>query len=60
MDNMVLLSSVVIISLGLGVVTFFVLKKKLIKESQNIEEEQAKIIEEAKAKAATLLKEAKL
>lgn len=60
MDYLVLLSSIVVILIGLGVAAFFVLKKKLIQENLNVEEEQVRILEEAKAKAATLLKEAKL
>jgi ribonuclease Y len=50
----------IVVLLGLGVVAFFILKKKVIQKNLNIEEEQTRIIEETKAKAATLLKEAKL
>jgi len=60
MEYTVVLSSIVVILLGLGVVAFFVFKKKVIQENLNIEEEQARLIGEAKAKAATLLKEAHL
>ncbi len=60
MEYTVVLSSIAVILLGLGVVTFFVFKKKVIQKNLNIEEEQTHIIEEARRKAATLLKEAKL
>lgn len=60
MENMVLLSSVVLIMLGLGVVAFFILKKRFVQENQNIAEEQERIINEARDKATTLLKEARL
>lgn len=60
MEYTVVLSSIAVILLGLGVVAFFVIKKKVIQENLNIEEEQKQLIEEAKRKAATLLKEAKL
>jgi len=60
MEYTVVLSSIAVFLLVLGVVAFFVLRKKTIQESLNIEEEQKHIIEEAKRKAATLLKEAKL
>lgn len=60
MNYLPVLSSVVITAIGVGVIAFFVLKKKMIQESLNVEEEQAKIIEDAKSKAATLLKEAQL
>ena len=60
MDITAVLSSMIVILLGLGVVAFFILKKKVIQKNLNIEEEQIRIIEETKAKAATLLKEAQL
>ncbi|NOX32350.1 MAG: ribonuclease Y [Deltaproteobacteria bacterium] len=60
MEYTVVLSSIAVILLGLGVVAFFVFKKKLTQKKLNIEEEQARLIRETKAKAATLLKEAKL
>ena len=60
MEYTVVLSSIAVVLLGLGVIAFFVLKKKAIQENLNIEEEQIRLIKEAKAKAATLLKEAKL
>ncbi len=60
MESTILLSSIAVVILGLGVVVFFVLKKKATQENLNIEEEQARIIKEAKRKAATLLKEAQL
>ena len=44
MEYMVLLSSVVVVLLGLGVVAFLVLKKKLIQENLNVEEEQERIV----------------
>ncbi|MCD4678148.1 MAG: ribonuclease Y [Desulfobacula sp.] len=60
MEYTVVLSSIAVVLLGLGVIAFFVLKKKAIQENLNIEEEQIRLIKEAKAKATTLLKEAKL
>ncbi|WP_300459084.1 ribonuclease Y [Desulfobacula sp.] len=60
MDITVVLSSMIVVLLGLGVIAFFFLKKKVIQQNLNIEEEQTRIIEETKAKAATLLKEAQL
>jgi ribonuclease Y len=62
MEYIVVLSSIAVVLLGLGVIAFFALKnkKKAIQESLNIEEEQKRIIEEARQKAATLLKEAHL
>ncbi len=59
MEYMVVLSSIVVL-LGLGVVVFFKFKKRAVQENLNIEEEQNRLIEEAMAKAASLLKEAKL
>jgi len=60
MEYTVVLSSIAVVLLGLGVIAFFILKKKIIQDNLNIEEEQTRLIKEAKAKAATLLKEAKL
>ena len=60
MEYTVVLSSVAVVLLVLGVIAFFVFRKKTIQESLNIEEEQKHIIEEAKRKAGTLLKEARL
>jgi len=60
MEYTVVLSSIAVVLLGLGVVAFFIVRKKKIQENLNIEEEQKQIIEEARRKAATLLKEAKL
>ncbi len=60
MDYMLVLSTIIIVLLGLGVFAFWLARKKVIQENRNIEEEQKRIIEEAKVKAATLLKEAKL
>jgi len=60
MEYTVVLSSVAVLLLLLGVVAILVLKKKLSKEGLNIEEEQAQLIDDAKRKAETLLKEAKL
>lgn len=59
MEYLVVLSSIVVI-LGLGVVAFFKFKKRVVQENLNIEEEQKRLIEEARNKAASLLKEAKL
>jgi len=63
MEYTVVLSSIAVILLGLGVIAFFVLRKKTIQENLknlNIEEEQKHIIDDARRKAATLLKEAQL
>ena len=60
MEYTVVLSSIAVVLLGLGVVAFLIFRKKTIQENLNIEEEQKHIIEEAKRKAGTLLKEAKL
>jgi len=60
MEYTVVLSSIAVVLLVLGVIAFFVFRKKTIQESLNIEEEQKHIIEEAKRKAGTLLKEARL
>ncbi|WP_299979586.1 ribonuclease Y [Desulfobacula sp.] len=60
MEYTVMLSSIAVVLLGLGVVAFFILKKKVVQDNLNIEEEQVRLIGEAKTKAATLLKEAKL
>ncbi len=60
MEYTVVLSSIAVVLLVLGVVAFFVFRKKTIQESLDIEEEQKHIIEEAKRKAGTLLKEARL
>ena len=60
MEYTVVLSSIAVVLLGLGVVAFLVFRKKTIQENLNIEEEQKHIIEEAKRKAGTLLKEAQL
>ncbi|MBU1341401.1 MAG: ribonuclease Y [Proteobacteria bacterium] len=60
MEYTVVLSSVGFVLLGLGVVVFFVLKKKVIQKNLNVEEEQIRLIDEAKLKATTLIKEAKL
>ncbi|MBT7259758.1 MAG: ribonuclease Y [Desulfobacula sp.] len=60
MEYTVVLSSIAVVLLVLGVIAFFVFRKKTIQERLNIEEEQKHIIEEAKRKAGTLLKEARL
>jgi ribonucrease Y len=60
MEYTVVLSSIAVVLLVLGVIAFFVFRKKTIQESLNIEEEQKHIIEEAKRKAGNLLKEARL
>ncbi|HKL01889.1 MAG TPA: ribonuclease Y [Desulfotignum sp.] len=54
------LSLIIVLLLGLGVIAFFVLKKKIHQENLNIEAEQKRIVEEAERKSETLLKEAKL
>jgi ribonuclease Y len=60
MEYTVLLSAVVVVLIVSGVVAFTVLKKKMAQQNLNVEEEQVRILEEARTKAATLLKEAKL
>jgi ribonuclease Y len=60
MESTVLLSSIAVVIFVLGVVAFLVFKKKATQENLNIEEEQARIINEANRKASTLLKEAHL
>ncbi len=63
MEYTAVLSSIAVILLGLGVIAFFVLRKKTIQENLknlSIEEEQKHIIDDARRKAATLLKEAQL
>ncbi|MFN2357059.1 MAG: ribonuclease Y [Desulfotignum sp.] len=54
------LSLIIVVLLGLGVIAFFVRKKKILQENLKIEAEQKRIIEEAERKADTLLKEARL
>jgi ribonuclease Y len=60
MDYIMILSTMIVVLLGLGIITFFKVKKKVNLENLNIEEEQKQIIENATRKADTLLKEAKL
>ena len=60
MNATFVLSTVIVILLGFGVVAFFALKKKMIQENLDIEEEQRRIVDEAKSKAASLLTEAQL
>ncbi len=60
MDIVMMLSSTIVFLLGLGVIAFFVLKKRVNQENLNIEEEQKQLIEESRKKSETLLKEAKL
>lgn len=54
------LSLIIAVLLGLGVIAFFVLKKKISQDNLHIEAEQKRIIEEAERNAETLLKEARL
>jgi ribonucrease Y len=56
----IVLSLIIVALLVLGVICFFVLKKKFSLEKLNIEEEQKRIIEAAEIKAETLIKEAQL
>ncbi|OQY50637.1 MAG: ribonuclease Y [Desulfobacteraceae bacterium 4572_89] len=60
MNYVMILSSMIVVLLGLGIIVFFKFKKKVTLENLNIEEEQKQIIEEAGRKADTLLKEARL
>ena len=59
MEYMVVLSLMVLL-IVMGVFAFFKFKKRVVQENLNIEEEQTRLIEEARTKAASLLKEAKL
>jgi ribonuclease Y len=59
MEYMVVLSLIVLL-IVMGAFAFFKFKKRVVQENLNIEEEQTRLIEEARAKAASLLKEAKL
>ena len=59
MEYMVVLSLIVVLII-MGVIAFFKFKKKVGQENLNIEEEQKRLIDEARVKAASLLKEAKL
>ncbi|MFH2091364.1 MAG: ribonuclease Y [Pseudomonadota bacterium] len=56
----VILSSFAVVLIGLGVGAFFILKKKAVQNNLDLEEEQKRIINDARNKAATLLKEAQL
>lgn len=60
MNYVMILSSMIVILLGLGIIVFFKIKKKINLENLNIEEEQKQIVADARKKAGTLLKEAKL
>ncbi|MFH2059763.1 MAG: ribonuclease Y [Pseudomonadota bacterium] len=60
MELSVVLSTIVVVLIGLGVTALFILKKKAVQNNLNIEEEQKRLINEAKNKSATLLKEAHL
>ncbi len=60
MGHTIILSLILVVALAAGIIAFFMMKKRMIQESINIEEENQRIIDEARAKAATLLKEARL
>ncbi len=60
MEYVIILSLVIAVMVVGGITGFMILKKKITQENLNIEEEQNRIIEEARQKAETLLKEAKL
>ncbi len=60
MEYVIILSLVIAVMVVVGITGFIILKKKITQENLNIEEEQNRIIEEARQKAETLLKEAKL
>jgi ribonuclease Y len=59
MEYMVVLSLMLFL-IVMGAFAFFKFKKRVVQENLNIEEEQTRLIEEARAKATSLLKEAKL
>lgn len=60
MDYMVVLTSMMLVLLGLGVVALFVFKKKVAQKNLNFEEDRKRFVDDAKRKADTLLKEARL
>ncbi len=65
MNYLFVLPSIAAVLLGLGVIVFFIFKKKaaqekLIQKNRNVEEEQARLIQKTKKQSETLLKEAKL
>ncbi len=65
MEYSLVLSSIALVLLGLGVIAFFIFKKKaaqenLIQENRNIEKEHKKLIQDAKKQSESLLKEARL
>ena len=61
MDYMTVLSIILFVLSGLGCIALLIImKKRVTRENLNIEEEQKRIIAEAKTKAANLLKEATL
>ena len=65
MEYSLVLSSIALVLLGLGVIAFFIFKKKaaqenLIQENRNIEEEHTRLIQDAKKQSESLLKEARL
>ncbi len=60
MEYTVVLSLVAAVLIVLGVVAILVFRKKVTQENLNLEEEQIRLIEDARTKAATLLKEAQL
>ncbi len=59
MEYTVVLSSLTVMSIGLGV-AFVLVKKKAVQNTLDLEKEKKRIIQDAKNKAATLLKEAQL
>jgi len=59
MEYMLVLSLIVVL-IAMGAFAFFKFKKRVVQENLNIEEEQKRLIDEARIKSASLLKEAKL
>ena len=55
MNYVMILSSMIVILLGLGIIVFFKIKKKINLENLNIEEEQKQIVADARKKAGTPL-----
>ena len=56
MDYVMILSSTIVFLLGLGIIAFFVVRKKVNQENLNIEEEQKQLVEDARKRSETLLK----
>ncbi len=60
MEITVILSTIAVVIIGLGIAALFAMKKKAVQNNIALEEKQKRLVEEAKNKSATLLKEAQL